>query len=90
MIQLVRHQFSRKRDSCFSGDLTYNKERDAADEQELLEIVRDNQLDDICGTRPKKAIDRHIDDLLEHYVNLMDTSSPVLVSNNSKSNTLTE
>lgn len=89
MIQLVRHQFSRKRDSCFSGDLTDNKVRDEADEQELLEIVRDNQLDDIGGTRPKKAIDRHIDDLIDHYMNLMDTSSSVLVSNNSKSNTLT-
>ena len=74
MIQLVRHQFSRKRDSCLSGDLTGDEVKDAADDQELREIVRDNQLDDVCGTRPKKAIDRHIDDLLEQYMSMMDTS----------------
>ena len=75
MIQLVRHQFSRKRDSCFSVASIDDKVKDAADQQELLEMVRDNQLDDICGTRPKKAIDRHIDDLLEQYINLVYTSS---------------
>ena len=41
MIQLVRHQFSRKRDSCFSGGLLGEKDQDASEDADLFEIIRE-------------------------------------------------
>ena len=45
MIQLVRHQYSRKRDSCLPVDAKGAKPEDVSEETDLLEIIRDNQLD---------------------------------------------
>ena len=63
MIQLVRHQFSRKRGalSCY---LDEDDRFDRAEEMEMLEVLRDNQLDVIGHSKPKTAIDLHIDELL--------------------------
>ena len=63
MIQLVRHQFSRKRGalSCY---LDEDDRFDRAEEMEMLEVLRDNQLDVIAHSKPKTAIDLHIDELL--------------------------
>ena len=66
MIQLVRHQFSRKRGalSCY---LDEDDRFDRAEEMEMLEVLRDNQLDVIGHSKPKTAIDLHIDELLTQY-----------------------
>ena len=66
MIQLVRHQFSRKRGalSCY---LDEDKRFDQAEEMEMLEVLRDNQLDLLGNSKPKTAIDLHIDELLSRY-----------------------
>ena len=53
MIQLVRHQFSRKRDSCLPVGAYVDKNKDASEEADLLEIIRDNQLDELCLAKPK-------------------------------------
>ena len=66
MIQLVRHQFSRKRGalSCYlDEDEMYEK----AEEMEMLEVLRDNQLDALGISKPKTAIDLHIEELLTQY-----------------------
>ena len=63
MIQLVRHQFSRKRGalSCY---LDEDDRFDQAEEMEMLEVLRDQQLDILGHSKPKTAIDLHIDELL--------------------------
>ena len=54
MIQLVRHQFSRKRGalSCY---LDEDDRFDRAEEMEMLEVLRDNQLDILGHSKPKTA-----------------------------------
>ena len=63
MIQLVRHQFSRKRDSCFSGGLLGEKDQDASEDADLFEIIRDNQLNELCLSKSKSAAEIHLDEL---------------------------
>ena len=45
MIQLVRHQFSRKRDCCLPEGVRGDKAKDIAEDRDLLDMVRDYQLD---------------------------------------------
>ena len=66
MIQLVRHQFSRKRRSRsgFIDDSAIDK---YVEETELLEAVRDHQLDILGISKVKTAMDLHIEELLDQY-----------------------
>ena len=79
MIQLVRHQYSRKRDSCLPVDAKGEKPEDGSEETDLLEIIRDNQLDQLCLSKPKSAADEHIDELCLKCDNLMAASSKQIV-----------
>ena len=69
MIQLVRHQFSRKRGSLsgFLDDIAIDK---YVEETELLEAVRDHQLDILRISKGKTAMDLHIEELLAQYRSL--------------------
>ena len=80
MIQLVRHQFSRKRDSCLSGGPTGDKAEDASEDADLFEIIRDNQLDELCLSKPKSAADEHLDELRLNCNGLLADSSSGEVS----------
>ena len=85
MIQLVRHQFSRKRDSCFSGGLLGEKDQDASEDADLFEIIRDNQLDALCLGKPKTAAEIHLDELrLNCDALLADSSKNKVRRGNSK------
>ena len=66
MIQLVRHQFSRKRGaiSCY---LNEDERFEQAEEMEMLDVVRENQLDLLGISKPKKPMDLHIEELLTQY-----------------------
>ena len=75
MIQLVRHQFSRKRGSCMSMDSYHGKDENASEERDLMEIIRDNQLDELCVTKPKSPLDEHLEDLRLKCDTLMAVSS---------------
>ena len=56
MIQLVRHQFSRKR-GALSGFLNDEAIHDHLEERKLLEIVREDQLDLLSMPKKKSAMD---------------------------------
>ena len=62
MIQLIRHQFSRKR-GALSGFLDDEQIRDHIEERELLEIVREDQLEILSMPKKKTAMDLHVDEL---------------------------
>ena len=69
MIQLVRHQFSRKR-GALSGFLDDSGINEHLEEMELLEVVRDNQLDVLGISKGKSAMNLDIEDLLNQYRSL--------------------
>ena len=75
MIQLVRHQFSRKRSSCLSMGAYVDKAEDASEERDLMEIIRDSQLDELCVTKPKSPVDKHLEELRLKCETLMGESS---------------
>ena len=83
MIQLVRHQYSRKRDSCLADDAKGDKLEDGSQETDLLEIVTDNQLDQLCLSKPKTAVDKHLEELRLKCDNLMAASSNKTVRSDS-------
>ena len=71
MIQLVRHQFSRKRGDTHCTSSGGSGRGDGSVERELLEVIRDAQLDEICGAKKISAYDRYLDDLKKRYNSLM-------------------
>ena len=75
MIQLVRHQFSRRRDSCMGVGVSDDKTKDIAEERDLLDIIRTNQLDELCLGKRKSAVDVHLDELRLNCDNLMAVQS---------------
>ena len=78
MIQLIRHQFSRKR-GALSGFLDDEQIRDHVEERELLEIVREDQLDILSMPKKKNAMDLHVDELIAQYRNLTTGVNPASV-----------
>ena len=66
---MVRHQFSRKRGALseFLDDTSINKH---IEEMELLEVLRDNQLDILGISKGKTAMEMHIEELLAQYRSL--------------------
>ena len=78
MVQLIRHQFSRKR-GALSGFLDDEHVRDYIEERELLEIVREDQLEILSIPKKKTAMDLHVDELLAQYRNLTTGGNPVSV-----------
>ena len=85
MIQLVRHQFSRKRDCCLPDGVSGDKTKDIAEDRDLLDIVSDNQLDVLCLGKRKSAVDVHLEELRLNCDSLMAVSSKNKASNvNSK------
>ena len=73
MIQLVRHQFSRKRGDTVGTSSVGSGKRDGSVDRELLEVVRDVHLDEICGPKTISAYDQYIDDVRKRYNSLMGT-----------------
>ena len=71
MIQLVRHQFSRKRDCCLPEGVRGDKAKDIAEDRDMLDMVRDHQLDALCLGKPKSAVDVHLEELRLNCDNLM-------------------
>ena len=71
MIQLVRHQFSRKRGDTLGTSSGGSSRGDGSVERELLEVIRDVQLDEICGAKKISAYDQYLDDLKKRYNSLM-------------------
>ena len=55
MIQLIRHQFSRKRGATVGTSSHGLGRGDSSVERELLEVIRDAQLDEICGAKKISA-----------------------------------
>ena len=70
MIQLVRHQFSRKRGVSLGTSSDGSGTGDGSVERELLEVIRDAQLDEICG-KNVSAYDQYLDDVKKRYNSLM-------------------
>ena len=66
MIQLVRHQFSRKR-GALSGFIDETDVDKDIQEMELLQVLRDNQLDLLGVSKRKTAMDLHLEELLTQY-----------------------
>ena len=69
MIQLVRHQFSRKR-GALSDFLDDKAIHQHVDEMELLEVVRDHQLELLGIKKGKSAMDLHVEELVAQYRSL--------------------
>ena len=69
MIQLVRHQFSRKR-GALSDFLDDKAIHQHVDEMELLEVVRDHQLELLGIKKGKSAMDLHVEELIAQYRSL--------------------
>mgnify|MGYP003723480399 CR=1 FL=1 len=72
MIQLIRHQFSRKRGDTVGTFSDGSGKRDGSVDRELLEVVRDAQLDEICPKR-MSTYDKYLDDVKKRYDSLMGT-----------------
>ena len=71
MIQLVRHQFSRKRGDTLGISSVGYGGGDGSVERELLEIIREAQLDEICGAKKISAYDQYLNDVKKRYNSLM-------------------
>ena len=71
MIQLVRHQFSRKRGDTVAGSSTGSSKGDVCAERELLEVVRDVQLDEVSGQKMFSAYDKYLIDIKKRLYSLM-------------------
>ena len=52
-----------------------DKAEDASEERDLMEIIRDNQLDELCVTKPKSPVDEHLEELRLKCETLMGESS---------------
>ena len=63
MIQLVRHHFSRKR-GALSHILNHGSINHHMEEMELLEVVRDNQLEILGISKGKTAMELHVEELV--------------------------
>ena len=73
MIQLIRHQFSRKRGVTLGASYHGSGRGDGSAERELLEVVREVQLDEISGPKKISRYDQYLDDVRKRYNSLMDT-----------------
>ena len=89
MIQLVRHQYSRKRDSCMPVDAKGDKLEDASEDKDLLDIITDKQLDLLRLSKPKSAVDLHLEELRFKCDDLMGASSNKIVRSDSSKSVLT-
>ena len=67
MIQMVRHEFSRKRGVVMGSGPCGSDKADGCIEREYLEIVRDAQLDEICGGKCISSTDKYLEDLKKRY-----------------------
>ena len=72
MIQLVRHQFSRKRGDTVGTSFDGSGRKHGSQVREMLEVVRDVQLDEICGKKISLS-DQYLGDVKERYNSLMGT-----------------
>ena len=79
MIQLVRHQFSRKR-GALSDILNDDSGNRLMEEMELLEVVRDNQLEMLGISKGKTAMKLHVEELLAQYRSLTTGANPDYLS----------
>ena len=79
MIQLVRHQFSRKRGGL-SDILDDQNINDHLYETEMLEAVRDTQLEKLGMSKGKTAMELHVEELLSQYRSLTTGCNPASLS----------
>ena len=71
MIQMVRHEFSRKRGVVMGSSPFGSDKVDGSIERELLEVIRDAQLDEICGGKSISSTDKYLEDLKKRYESLI-------------------
>ena len=65
------------------------KSEDVSEETDLLEIIRDNQLDQLCLSKPKSAVNEHLEELRLKRDNLMAASSNKIVRSDISKSVLT-
>ena len=72
MINLLRHQFSRKRETLFEGNRNTHDEEVSQILEEYAEIMCDVQADNLAHTKPTTRMDKHLDDVYKSLERLRD------------------
>ena len=72
MIQLLRHEFSRKREKLFEGHQSRHDEEHSEIFEEYAEIMCEAQADQLNKNKPKRRMDKHLDDVYKSLERLRD------------------